>query len=143
MINNYNFINHPLLDKDDEPPPLPPPRAESLTRSVAITDSSLDKFHADGISIFVTPLVVSSQVRRRIGAQIIMFSIYAGELGGPPDKPLPSEPPTYTEPCTSPPFTSSTSVTDVIEEQSVPLLAEVNSDDSSEGRSSPINSCNT
>ncbi|XP_011140431.2 tyrosine-protein phosphatase non-receptor type 2 isoform X1 [Harpegnathos saltator] len=110
VINNYNFINHPPSEKDDEPPPLPPPRAESLTRSVAITDTSLEKLHADADH----------------------------ELGGPPDKPLPSEPPTYTEPCTSPPLTTSTSVTDVLEEHSVPLLAEVVSDDSSEDRSSPL-----
>lgn len=71
----------------------------------------------------------------------IEFLIHAGDLDGPPDKPLPSEPPTYMEPCTSPPFTTSTSVTDVIEEQNVPLLADINSDDSSEDPSSSLNSC--
>ncbi|XP_032682035.1 tyrosine-protein phosphatase non-receptor type 2-like isoform X1 [Odontomachus brunneus] len=106
VINNYNFINHPVVEQDDEPPPLPP-RAESLSCTAAIMDTR-ERLYADG-------------------------------LCGPPDKPLPSEPPFYMEPCTSPPFTTSTSVTDVIEEQNVPLLAEVNSDDSSEDPSSSLN----
>lgn len=32
------------------------------------------------------------------------------QLNGPPDKPLPREPPTSIEPCTSPPSTDSTSI---------------------------------
>ncbi|XP_014608533.1 PREDICTED: tyrosine-protein phosphatase non-receptor type 2 isoform X3 [Polistes canadensis] len=39
------------------------------------------------------------------------------ELGGPPDKPLPREPSTCTQPSTSPPPTNSTSITNKIHEQ--------------------------
>ncbi|KYM95493.1 PREDICTED: tyrosine-protein phosphatase non-receptor type 1 isoform X1 [Cyphomyrmex costatus] len=60
-----NKSNHPL-EKDDEPPPLPPPRGESLTRSM-MADLSPDG------------------------------STDNDETGGPPDKPLPSEPPNYVE----------------------------------------------
>ncbi|XP_011881025.1 PREDICTED: tyrosine-protein phosphatase non-receptor type 1 isoform X2 [Vollenhovia emeryi] len=61
-----NKSDHPL-EKDDEPPPLPPPRGESLTRSI-MADLSSDGSTDDN-----------------------------EELGGPPDKPLPSEPPNHVE----------------------------------------------
>lgn len=46
-----NKSNHPL-EKDDEPPPLPPPRGESLTRSM-MTDLSSDGSTDNGISLFL------------------------------------------------------------------------------------------
>ncbi|XP_018374894.1 PREDICTED: tyrosine-protein phosphatase non-receptor type 1 isoform X2 [Trachymyrmex cornetzi] len=60
-----NKSNHPL-ERDDEPPPLPPPRGESLTRSM-MADLSPDG------------------------------STDTDEVSGPPDKPLPSEPPNHVE----------------------------------------------
>ncbi|XP_012528069.1 tyrosine-protein phosphatase non-receptor type 1 isoform X2 [Monomorium pharaonis] len=60
-----NKSNHPL-EKDDEPPPLPPPRGESLTRSMMADLSPDDSSSTDN-----------------------------DEYGGPPDKPLPSEPPNH------------------------------------------------
>jgi len=45
-----NKSNHPL-EKDDEPPPLPPPRGESLTRSM-MTDLSSDGSTDNGIFPF-------------------------------------------------------------------------------------------
>lgn len=48
-MNNKN--NHPL-EKDDEPPPLPPPRGESLTRSM-MADLSSDGSTDNGISLSI------------------------------------------------------------------------------------------
>ncbi|XP_011881026.1 PREDICTED: tyrosine-protein phosphatase non-receptor type 1 isoform X3 [Vollenhovia emeryi] len=67
-----NKSDHPL-EKDDEPPPLPPPRGESLTRSI-MADLSSDGSTDDNEDMSITE-----------------------ELGGPPDKPLPSEPPNHVE----------------------------------------------
>jgi len=46
-----NKSNHPL-ERDDEPPPLPPPRGESLTRSM-MADLSPDGSTDNGISFFL------------------------------------------------------------------------------------------
>lgn len=46
-MNNEN--NHPV-ERDDEPPPLPPPRGESLTRSM-MADLSSDGSTDNGISL--------------------------------------------------------------------------------------------
>lgn len=46
-----NKSNHPL-EKDDEPPPLPPPRGESLTRSM-MADLSSDGSTDNGIFLII------------------------------------------------------------------------------------------
>ncbi|XP_077264577.1 tyrosine-protein phosphatase non-receptor type 1 isoform X1 [Temnothorax americanus] len=92
-----NKSNHPL-EKDDEPPPLPPPRGESLTRSMMADLSS------DG-------------------------STDNDEAGGPPDKPLPSEPPNHVELSDA---NLSTSATNCVDEQNLndgTVLDETLSDD--------------
>lgn len=52
--DEMNNKNHPL-EKDDEPPPLPPPRGESLTRSNMMADSSSEGStdNDNGISLFL------------------------------------------------------------------------------------------
>ncbi|XP_015607014.1 tyrosine-protein phosphatase non-receptor type 2 isoform X2 [Cephus cinctus] len=87
--NHYDTvynISNSSVDEDDEPPPLPPPRGESLTRSMM----------AD-----LSPNPTTENVE---------------DISGPPDKPLPREPPTYTEPSTSPPE-NSTSIQNSLQEQ--------------------------
>ncbi|XP_012286933.1 tyrosine-protein phosphatase non-receptor type 2 isoform X2 [Orussus abietinus] len=101
--NHYDVVNNvnSSVEEEEEPPPLPPPRGESLTRSM-MSDLS--------------PSPSSENVE---------------DANGPPDKPLPREPPNYTEPCTSPPPTNSTSIANNIHEENsdnVAVPEETNSD---------------
>ncbi|XP_011163432.1 tyrosine-protein phosphatase non-receptor type 1 isoform X4 [Solenopsis invicta] len=115
IITSYdemNNKNHPL-EKDDEPPPLPPPRGESLTRSMMADLSPDDSSDNE-------------------------------ELEGPPDKPLPCEPPNHVD--LSADTNLSTSNTNCVREQNADdgvVLDDTPSDDAENSvllNNSPSNS---
>lgn len=115
-----NNRSNSSLERDDEPPPLPPPRGESLTRSM-MADLSPDTPTENGTFI-PFKIVFALYVKT-------FFILIADELNGPPDKPLPSEPPNHTESSTG-----TKSIANNISDQNVDDIAlpdEVTLDDTS------------
>ncbi|XP_020294852.1 tyrosine-protein phosphatase non-receptor type 1 isoform X2 [Pseudomyrmex gracilis] len=93
--DEYDEMNNRKDLIDDEPPPLPPPRGASLTRSM-MSDLSSDSSSSEN-----------------------------DDVGAPPDKPLPSEPPNHTDVSAD---LKSTSITNNTYEQNANVTTSSNED---------------